>query len=108
MLNEHYKGELIRDELQKESAKLVFLTAKRGCILSTSKSILKYPLSIFNKIPYICIKIKKMKLLIDVEEAQIDFMLDLLSKFDFVKIDTDDEELTDDEKGFIESRLLHH
>jgi hypothetical protein len=49
-----------------------------------------------------------MKLLIDVEEAQIDFMLDLLSKFDFVKIDTDDEELTEDEKGFIENRLLHH
>ncbi len=30
MLNEHYKGELIRDELQKESANLGFLTAKRG------------------------------------------------------------------------------
>ena len=49
-----------------------------------------------------------MKLLIDVDEAQIDFMLDLLSKFDFVKIDTDADELTDEEKTFAENRILHH
>lgn len=30
MLNEHYKGELIQNELQKESANECFLTAKRG------------------------------------------------------------------------------
>ncbi len=49
-----------------------------------------------------------MKLLIDVEEIQMDFMLDLLSKFDFVKIDLDAEELTNEEKSFVESRLSHH
>lgn len=49
-----------------------------------------------------------MKLLIDVEEAQIDFMLDLLSKFDFVTIDTDINNLTEQEKVFIDSRIKHH
>ena len=49
-----------------------------------------------------------MKLLLDIEEEQIDFMLDLLSKFDFVKIEMEGDELTENEKVFIENRLRHH
>ena len=49
-----------------------------------------------------------MKLLLDIEEEQIDFMLDLLSKFDFVKIETEGDELAENEKVFIENRLRHH
>jgi hypothetical protein len=49
-----------------------------------------------------------MKLLIDIEDTQIDFMLDLLSRFDFVTIKTEDDELSEEEKKFIEYRLKHH
>ena len=56
----------------------------------------------------IFVKRNKMKILIDVEEAQIDFMLDLLSKFDFVSINTENVELANEEKDFIETRMAHH
>ena len=49
-----------------------------------------------------------MKLLIDIEETQIDFMLDLLSKFDFVTVESDVHNLTDAEKQFIDKRIIHH
>jgi hypothetical protein len=49
-----------------------------------------------------------MKILIEVEETQADFMLDLLSKFDFVKVDSNAEEISEEEQLFIESRLQHH
>jgi hypothetical protein len=49
-----------------------------------------------------------MKILIDVEENQIDFMLDLLSKFDFVTFETNDKILDEEEIAFIEYRLAHH
>ena len=48
-----------------------------------------------------------MKILIEVEDNEVDFMLELLSKFDFVKIEIH-EELTADETLFIETRLQHH
>ena len=49
-----------------------------------------------------------MKILIEVEETQADFMLDLLSKFDFVKVDSNAEEISEEEQLFIENRLQHH
>jgi hypothetical protein len=49
-----------------------------------------------------------MRILIEVEEIQADFMLDLLSKFDFVKVNSNAEELSEEEKLFLESRLQHH
>ena len=49
-----------------------------------------------------------MKILIDVEETQIDFMLDLLSKFDFVTFETNEDVLAEEEKTFIDNRLAHH
>jgi hypothetical protein len=49
-----------------------------------------------------------MKILIDVEENQIDFMLDLLSKFDFVTFETPEQVLAEEEQNFIDDRLAHH
>ena len=49
-----------------------------------------------------------MKILIDVAENQIDFMLDLLSKFDFVTFETNEHMLGDEEKDFIDNRMSHH
>jgi hypothetical protein len=49
-----------------------------------------------------------MKILIDVEENQIDFMLDLLSKFDFVTFETPEQVLAEEEQNFIDDRLTHH
>ena len=49
-----------------------------------------------------------MKILIDVDENQIDFMLDLLSKFDFVTFETTEPTLSEEEKIFIDMRMSHH
>jgi hypothetical protein len=49
-----------------------------------------------------------MRILIEVEEIQADFMLDLLSKFDFVKVNSNAEELSEEEQLFLENRLQHH
>ncbi len=49
-----------------------------------------------------------MKILIDVDENQIDFMLDLLSKFDFVTFETTEHTLSEEEKNFIDMRMAHH
>jgi hypothetical protein len=49
-----------------------------------------------------------MKLLLDIDETQIDFMLDLLSRFDFVTVETKGDELSSEEISFIEDRMAHH
>jgi hypothetical protein len=48
-----------------------------------------------------------MKILIEVKDNEVDFMLELLSKFDFVKVEIHDE-LSEEEILFIETRLQHH
>ena len=48
-----------------------------------------------------------MKILIEVEDNEVDFMLELLSKFDFVKVEIHDD-LSEEEMLFIETRLQHH
>jgi hypothetical protein len=48
-----------------------------------------------------------MKILIEVEDNEVDFMLKLLSKFDFAKVEIYDE-LTEEETIFIKARLQHH
>jgi hypothetical protein len=48
-----------------------------------------------------------MKILIEVEDNEVDFMLELLSKFDFVKVEIQDE-LSEEDMLFIETRLQHH
>jgi hypothetical protein len=48
-----------------------------------------------------------MKILIQVEDSEADFILELLSKLDFVKIEIFDE-LSEEETLFIETRLQHH
>jgi hypothetical protein len=49
-----------------------------------------------------------MRVVLTVEESRINFFLELLNSLDFVNIETNDTELTFEEKQFIEARLQHH
>lgn len=49
-----------------------------------------------------------MKILIEVENTEANFILELLSKFDFVKVNSKAEEISKEEQLFIENRLQNH
>lgn len=49
-----------------------------------------------------------MKLIIDVEDSHADFFIELLKNLKFVTIEKIYDEVTNDEKEFIEYRIAHH
>ncbi len=49
-----------------------------------------------------------MRLTISVEDNRVNFLMELLKSLSFVTIETKDDEMSDEEKKFIEYRLAHH
>jgi Putative addiction module component len=49
-----------------------------------------------------------MRLTINVEDSRVNFFIELLKSLAFVTIETKEEEMSDEEKKFIEYRLAHH
>ena len=49
-----------------------------------------------------------MRLTINVEDSRVNFLIELLKSLSFVTIETKEEEMTDEEKRFIEYRIAHH
>jgi hypothetical protein len=49
-----------------------------------------------------------MKLVLNIEDTRVSFFLELLSSLNFVTIEADTHELSEEEEAFIDARLLHH
>ncbi len=49
-----------------------------------------------------------MRLTINVEDSRVNFLIELLKSLSFVTIETQGEEMSEEEKKFLEYRLAHH
>lgn len=49
-----------------------------------------------------------MRLTINVDDSRVNFLLELLKSLSFVTIESKGDEMSDEEKKFIEYRMTHH